>query len=150
MMNHSDLHPLRRGLVKQLVFIDENHTELLNQYLSSISSREKNLKFFEQYVSEVEHVISRLGEQSSMNLDRVYIGSQVSVLYEEDQFMDEFTICFPEHSDPERGCISYLSPVGNQLLLRGRDERVVLFTPNGETSVIIKDIQFNEGIFFDD
>lgn len=150
MMNHSYNHPLRTGLLKQLVFIDENRTTLLNQYLSSAPAEEKNPKFFEQYVSEIENVISHLGNRMAASLDKVYIGSQVAVLYEEDQFIDHFTICFPEQSNPDRGCISFLSPVGNQLLLRGLEERVVLNTPAGETSVVIKDIQFKEEMTFDE
>ncbi|WP_240689321.1 GreA/GreB family elongation factor [Ammoniphilus sp. YIM 78166] len=146
MMNHSYNHPLRSGLVKQLVFIDENRTELLNQYLSSAPTRDRNLKFFEQYVSEIEHLISSLGNQASACLNKVYIGTEVSVLYEDDQFTDQFTICFPEQSNPEQGCISFLSPVGNQLLLRELGERVVLCTPTGETSVVIQNIQYNEGM----
>jgi len=74
----------------------------------------------------------------------VFIGSQVSVVFEEDNFEDQFTIGFPEQSDPDRGYISVLSPLGRQLLLRSIDEVVPVSTPNGETRVVIRRIDFKD------
>lgn len=144
-MSHSFNHPLRRSLIKQLVHIDENRLELLSQYLSSTPIREKNYKFLDQYVSEVETFLLSFDSQPEPTPPKVFIGSEVTVAYDE-QDVEQFTICFPEEIDPDRGCISFLSPIGRQLLLRGREEQVSLVTPSGETTVKIKQVRFREYI----
>lgn len=132
--------------MKQLVHIDENRLELLDQYLSATPAREKNYQFLDRYVSEVENFLLTFDSQLEPTLPKVFIGSQVTVAYDDDQDVEQFTICFPEEIDPDRGCISFLSPIGRQLLLRGREEQVALLTPNGETTVKIKQVCFKEYI----
>ncbi|UYP10979.1 GreA/GreB family elongation factor [Priestia megaterium] len=68
--------------------------------------------------------------------------SQVSLMYLDNKETEQFTICFPGQSDPDKGNISFLSPVGRQLLLRSAGEKLVLTTPGGNTEVIIKEIKF--------
>ncbi|CEH30778.1 hypothetical protein AM501_30105 [Aneurinibacillus migulanus] len=144
-MNHSlSYYPLRKSLIKQLIFIEENMVELLDLYVASTPIHERDFSFFERYVSEVEKFLSNSEESTYPALAKVFIGSQVALLYEDDGYVDHFTICFPEKSDPTHGYISFLSPVGRQLLLHDLDEKVILSTPSGEISVSIKKIEFKD------
>jgi transcription elongation factor GreA len=70
------------------------------------------------------------------------IGTKVTVWYEEDNESEDYVICYPEQSDPDRGYISFLSPVGRQLLLKNNGEKLSLKIPTGELIVTIKEISF--------
>ena len=143
-MSHSNRHPLHNSLVKQLTFIDEKRVELQDLYKANAPNPERNHPFFDVYVNEVEKFLVEFDQQANSSLPKVFIGSQVSVVFEEDNFEDQFTIGFPEQSDPDRGYISVLSPLGRQLLLRSIDEVVPVSTPNGETRVVIRRIDFKD------
>ncbi|MFT9846251.1 GreA/GreB family elongation factor [Aneurinibacillus sp. REN35] len=144
-MNHSlTYYPLRKSLIKQLIYIEENTTELLDLYVSSTMVHDRDFNFFKRYVAEVEAFLSDDEKSTYPALSKVFIGCQVAVLFKEDNYIEHFTICFPEQSDPTRGYISFLSPVGRQLLLHALDEEMVLVTPGGETNITITKIEFKD------
>jgi transcription elongation factor GreA len=72
----------------------------------------------------------------------VYIGTKVTVWYDEEHETEDYVICFPEQIDPDSGYISFLSPVGRQLLLKEIGESLSLKVPTGEVLVTIKDISY--------
>jgi transcription elongation factor GreA len=141
-MNHNVYHSLRESLVGQLVYLEENGASLVDSYFASDMNR--YTRFFNQYTSCVQSFLSKMNDKSELSpsISQVFIGSQVSILYEEEQDMEQFTICFPDQVDPDKGYISFLSPVGSQLLLRFLGEKIVLVTPGGNTEVNIKEIIF--------
>ncbi|WP_164985334.1 GreA/GreB family elongation factor [Ammoniphilus sp. CFH 90114] len=143
-MNLSMNHPLRRSLVKQLIFIDENRIELVNLYLAATRGKEKDYDFFGRYITKIESFLRDFDNRFSPKMDTVYIGCEVSILYNEENEEEKFTICFPDHSNPDDGHVSFLSPVGRQLLLRGVGETLTLTTPLAEVAVTIKDIEFKQ------
>jgi transcription elongation factor GreA len=118
--------------------------ELLDLYVSSTFVHDRDFNFFKRYIAEVEEFLSGSENSTYPSLSKVFIGSQVALLYKEDNYVEHFTICFPEKSDPARGYISFLSPVGRQLLLHSLNEEIVLLTPGGETRVVIKKIEFKD------
>ncbi|WP_134682595.1 GreA/GreB family elongation factor [Brevibacillus migulae] len=142
-MNHSTHHPLRKRLVEQLVFLDENRFELQDMYAATVPPLDRDQQFFTKYAATVERFLSTFDPLEHASPTHVLIGSQVSIFYEEDFMTDDFTICLPEQSDPDKGYISFMSPVGRQLLLREKDEKVVLLTPNGAIHAVVKSIGFN-------
>lgn len=147
-MNHSLQHS-REYFFQQLDFIDENIKELTSLYLSSTPIQERLKHFFNLYVLEVEDLLKTNQRNNVISFfPKVYIGTKVSVLYVEDNETEDFVICFPEQSDPDLGYISFLSPVGRQLLLKNIGEEISLKIPNGELLVTIKEISF-EGLVLD-
>lgn len=141
-MNHRLMQP-HDFFVQQLVYLDENIKEFTNLYLSStpVSDRLKN--FFSLYSLEVEDLIKENQRKGSISaFPKVLIGTKVTVLYNEDHETEDYIICFPEHSDPDCGYISFVSPVGRQLLLKKLGETLSLNIPTGETVITIKDISF--------
>jgi len=128
---------------QQLVYIDENIKDLTNLYLSSTPIQERIKHFFNLYVLEVEELMSKNRKKGCVSLfPKVLIGTKVTVLYDEDDETEDFVICLPDQSDPDRGFISFLSPVGRQLLLRKLGEQLSLKIPTGDLQLTIKEISY--------
>jgi transcription elongation factor GreA len=60
----------------------------------------------------------------------------------EENETEDYVICYPEQSNPDEGYISFLSPVGRQLLFKNIGEKISLHIPTGELMVTIKEISF--------
>lgn len=145
-MNHSKLS--REFFAQQLVYIDENIKDLTTLYLSSTPVQDRIKHFFNLYVLEVEELLSKEGKKNLISLfHKVFIGTKVTVLFEEDNETEDFVICLPEQSNPDSGFISFLSPVGRQLLLRNLGEQLSLKIPTGDLQVTIRDISYVGDLF---
>lgn len=146
-MNHN-IPQHREHLVQQMVYIDENIKELTNLYNASTPVQEQLKNFFHLYLLELEELLSA-DQKSNLisSLPKVYIGTRVTVLFDDENDTEDFIICFPEESDPDSGCISFLSPVGRQLLLKKMGEKVMLKVPTGELPVVIKEITYIGHLF---
>jgi transcription elongation factor GreA len=141
-MNHS-LHLTKDYYVQQLNYIDENIKELTNLYLSSTPIQERLKHFFNLYVLEVEDLLKTNKRNEIISFfPKVFIGTKVTVLYDEEDETEDYVICYPEQSDPDLGYISFLSPVGRQLLFKNLGDKVSIKIPTGELLVTIKEISF--------
>ncbi|MFS0777832.1 GreA/GreB family elongation factor [Neobacillus sp. 3P2-tot-E-2] len=141
-MNHS-LHLTKDYYVQQLSYIDENIKELTNLYLSSTPIQERLKHFFNLYVLEVEDLLKTNKRNEIISFfPKVLIGTKVTVLYDEENETEDYVICYPEQSDPDLGYISFLSPVGRQLLFKNLGDKVSIKIPTGELLVTIKEISF--------
>lgn len=139
-MNHST-HQNAEFFKQQIVFIEENIKELTDLYISSTAVQERIKHFFNLYILEVEDLLNKNSRNNFISsFPKVYIGSKVTVWYEEDGEAEDYVICFPDQSDPDLGYISFLSPVGKQLLLKNFGETLMLKIPTGQVSVTIKEI----------
>jgi transcription elongation factor GreA len=141
-MNHN-LHLTKDYYLQQLNYIDENIKELTNLYLSSTPVQERLKHFFNLYVLEVEDLLERNKKNDMISFfPKVFIGTKVTVLYDEEDETEDYVICYPEQSDPDLGYISFLSPVGRQLLFKSLGDKVSIKIPTGELLVTIKEISF--------
>ena len=141
-MNHS-LHLTKDYYVQQLSYIDENIKELTNLYLSSTPIQERLKHFFNLYVLEVEDLLTTNKRNEIISFfPKVFIGTKVTVFYDEENETEDYVICYSEQSDPDLGHISFLSPVGRQLLFKNLGDKVSLKVPTGEQLVTIKEISF--------
>jgi transcription elongation factor GreA len=141
-MNHS-IHQNKEDFLQQLVYIDENIKELTELYIASTPVQERIKHFFNLYLLEVEELLKNNNRKRIFSFfPKVYIGTKVTVWYEDENEAEDYVICFPEQSDPDSGFISFLSPVGKQLLLKNIGERLLLKIPTGDVSVTIKEITY--------
>lgn len=141
-MNHS-LHLTKNYYVQQLNYIDENIKELANLYLSSTPVNERLKHFFNLYVLEVEELLKTNKRSEIISFfPKVFIGTKVTVLYDDEDETEDYVICYPEESNPDLGKISFLSPVGRQLLFKSLGDKVSIRIPTGELLVTIKEITF--------
>ncbi|MBS4216091.1 MULTISPECIES: GreA/GreB family elongation factor [Neobacillus] len=145
-MNHSG-QANKQYFLSQLVYIEENIKDLTNLYISSTPIQERLKHFFSLYVLELEELLKQNQKNSFIaSIPKVYIGTKVTVMYLDDQETEDYVICFPEESDPDKGFISFLSPVGRQLLLKNIGEELSLKIPTGELGVSIKEISYFGGL----
>jgi len=137
-MNRSiALDGARKQLIEQLVYFDENKTDFLNQYYPSFGKdRERVDKVLGVYARTVEQLLA--DEQLPLLNGCVLIGSRVTLRYVEDGEQEQYAIVFPPLADPDRNRLSFLSPIGLQLLLARAGERYMLVVPSGEIEVEIE------------
>ncbi len=102
-MNHS-LSQNKEDFLQQLVYIDENIKELTELYFSSTPVQERIKHFFNLYILEVEELLKNNKKKGMISFfPKVYIGTKVTVWYEEDNEAEDYVICFPEQSNPDEG-----------------------------------------------
>ncbi|WP_158702775.1 GreA/GreB family elongation factor [Paenibacillus faecalis] len=141
---------LRETLVSQLTFFDEELTMFLDRYLPAsddvrIVRERKNMKaFIERYMFKLEqHLKHHTLDEDIPCPDFVFLGSTVTVQYEDTNHLESYTLCLPEESDPDTSCISMISPLGSQLLMAVKDSQITIVTPGQITKVTIVDIKYS-------
>lgn len=141
-MNHSTIHQgSNTQLVNQLVFFDEEKQSFLKRYIpNDLKERNRMDQVLSMYTTSLESIIPK-GSQELLN-SMVLIGSQVTLCYEEDGYEDQYTVVFPHMTDPSKNWISFLSPIGLQLLMTKMDTSYEFIVPSGTMKVRIKDIKF--------
>lgn len=141
-MSHSLLlQGSRSQLVNQLCFFDEEKEHVLKQYYQEPSQERKHLEqMISDYCAMLEKLLSELIPEHLNST--ILIGSQVKLQYVEDKFTESYIIVFPHESDPNENKISWLSPIGLQLLMKKKDEAYQLQVPSGKIAVKIKEIKY--------
>ncbi len=141
-MNHSAiLQGSNTQLVNQLVFFDEEKQFFLKKYIPD-DSKERNKvdQVLCMYTVSLENIIA---EGSHESLDsKVLIGSQVTLQYQDDGYEEQYRVVFPQLTDPSKNWISFLSPIGLQLLMTTMDELYEFVVPSGPIEVRIKEIKY--------
>ncbi|MGF7049987.1 transcription elongation factor GreA [Paenibacillus sp. DS2015] len=141
-MSHSLLlEGSRSQLVHQLCFFDEEKEHVLKQYYPEPSPERKHLEqIISDYCATLERILSELIPEHLNST--ILIGSQVKLQYVEDKFTESYIIVFPHESDPNENKISWLSPIGLQLLMKKKDAAYQLHVPSGKIAVKIKEIKY--------
>ena len=89
--------------------------------------------FLEGRIQELEHILKNvvvIDENNNKNKEYIEIGSEV-IVKEEDYDEEVFTIVGSKEAEPEKGKISYESPIGRSLLKHKVGEIVRVETPGG-------------------
>jgi transcription elongation factor GreA len=132
------------SLIGQLDFFNDEKESLLEKLFPNsqtpIELRVQANALVAQYVIELERMISRMNPESrAMVMVGSYVTLQSTVNKEETM---KLVLCFPIRAEPDRGWISFLSPIGMQLMLRRIGEIVQVPFDSGERSVKVMNIQF--------
>jgi transcription elongation factor GreA len=135
---------LKEHFSRQLVLLDENRSEFLDLYFPYAHSNQERKKM-DSLIAEYTRQIGKLLRSDPLEEipQFVFIGSTVTCLDLDHHVEDQYTICFPEESDPDNGLISFLSPVGQQLLLAKVNHPVTIETPNGKLRVFVSKVSFH-------
>lgn len=141
-MNHSFiLDGSRAQLISQLIYLNDDKTYFLDQYFPSYGQERSRVdQTLAAYSASLETILANFNEQSLAS--SVLIGSQVQLCYIEDDFMESYTIVYPHHAKPNDNKISFLSPIGLQLLMTKRNETYQLKIPSGEVKVKVENIKY--------
>lgn len=135
----------RRHLIAQLVYFDEQYTQFYDTYLYGRPDAERQPieKAVRRYIDLLSAMLPRDDEALAERLKRVaLIGSRVVLRYEDDGGEESFTIVHPAESDADNDRISFLSPIGWQLLGRERGDAIALEVPNGTLNVVLLDVKY--------
>ncbi|PQP85084.1 transcription elongation factor GreAB [Paenibacillus sp. PCH8] len=139
-MNHrTSRHNCREKLVSQLLTLGEEKRTFLDAYFDARDPQRIQLE--RQLVAYTQHV-EKLLLGPDEDLDSVVlIGSHIDFEYIDFHTSDSFMIVMPDDTNPDEGRISFLSPVGRQLLLGFKGEVRSIQTPSGSMRVRIKGIE---------
>jgi transcription elongation factor GreA len=133
-MNHSvQAGSFREQLIQQLIVLGEEKHSFLDAYFPKQGvERRQTQQFLAEYVQFIENELANV--QTGLS-PAVFIGCEVTIDYIDYQMKDTFKIVYPMDADPEQNCISFLSPVGKQLLMSRRDDMINVATPAGAMRV---------------
>ena len=97
--------------------------------------------------ARIKYIESRLGLYKVIDLDklsrnRVVFGSTCVLVDEDTDEEKTYTVLGPDDSNPSKGSISYLSPVGTALLGREVGDEVTINIPRGSVTYEITEIKF--------
>ncbi|WNC12157.1 GreA/GreB family elongation factor [Brevibacillus brevis] len=143
-MNHRIMGATRQQLIQQLVFFDEQYSLFFDHYVRDYG-REKQIvdALVRRYRETLEELLAKDDGALSQSLQNVtLLGSSVRVHFEEDGYEELFTVVFPTEIDPDQNRISFLSPIGRQLLLTAPRDMLVLESPVGKQQVQIGEVRY--------
>jgi len=141
-MNHSlALQGARSQLVRQLIYFDEEKIHFLDQYFPDYNQKRAEVeRKLAEYSAWLERLLQAFDEERLH--ERALIGSRLDVEFDGEGVGESFTIVFPPYADPEQNRVSFLSPVGFQLLMAKAGERCRLLLPSGEAEVEVHSVRY--------
>ncbi|MGZ0049462.1 GreA/GreB family elongation factor [Brevibacillus gelatini] len=143
-MNHSVLQGTRKHLINQLVFFDEQYSLFFDHYVRDYGREKQTIdEMIQRYKQTLEQLLAQDDSALLASLKSVtLLGSSVKVRFEEDGFEESFTVVYPTDIDPDNNRISFLSPIGRQLLLTAPNDLLDLESPVGRQQVQVREISF--------
>lgn len=131
----------RHQLIRQLVYFDEKRSAFLDQYFPNYSKeRTQTEQLLGAYSETLERILHE-NTPDSLN-GTVLIGSRMRLDYLDDGSAEEYTIVFPHQADPYNNWISFLSPIGSQLLMARHNGTYSLDVPSGAMKVQIAELKY--------
>jgi transcription elongation factor GreA len=139
-------HSLKEYMVKHLVRMEESRVDFLDMYFPAFTRYHQRKQMegqLDDYIRKLEQWTVSFDKGSIQQLQFVCIGSKVSVQDVDSKEQETYTICMPEEADPDQGCISFISPLGRQLLLAPLMQTIAVQTPEGQRLVRIERISLD-------
>jgi transcription elongation GreA/GreB family factor len=127
------------------VYFDEQYPAFFDTYLSGLPSAERaqTEKLVRRYTDTLVDLLEQDDELLNDRLRAiVLIGSRADVYFEDDDYEESFTVVFPSESDPDRNRISFLSPIGRQLLFAPPTQPLTLDVPSGPLRIVVRNIRY--------
>jgi len=139
-MNRKDsIQNFREYVIRQLIVLGDEKSRFLDAHTPHQGHERSQLdKLLTTYVSAVETLLALQNDDRLSSV--VLIGCHVSITYIADNDTEQFTIVYPDESDPSNHRISFISPLASQLLLKAQGAIVTIETPAGEYQVRIDSI----------
>jgi len=129
----------RTDLVKQLLYFDEEFSEELSRTSVGTAEKHKLMALSERYCGEINRLLGQ-GDQGEATSGKVLIGSRATIRYTDDGSEETYTLVLPNSSNIDDGHISFLSPLGMNLLMRELNEEVSVMSPAGAYTVKVVEI----------
>ncbi|MFB9327977.1 GreA/GreB family elongation factor [Paenibacillus aurantiacus] len=132
---------IRAYILGQLVHLEESKKAMLDAYFPLPDrhvERKSTEILLERYVHRIEKLLFCLTHEPDFKLTFVVIGSTVTIRNKQSHVAESYKICYPDHADIDAGCISFLSPLGRQLLLSPIYSTVNVAVPDGECEYVVE------------
>lgn len=135
-------------LARHLAGIENEKDVVLKEFYPNVSAESiKFEQFIADYIKSIENYIqnAQASENNSMQIPFVIIGSTVDIQDIDDQTVKTVRIVSPflNQGQVNYTFASYLSPLGRELLLKRKGERIKVKLPAGYSHYLIKDIRFS-------
>ena len=146
----SDLNKVQRPQTVIEIDIARGHGDL-KENAEYHAAREK-LRFIEKRIAELEELLvnSQLIDPSTYTHDRVRFGSTVVLEDLETQGRVTYTIVGRTESDPDRGLISFHTPLAKGLMGKEEGDELEIELPVGKREFEILSIEYKTIDFSDD
>ncbi|MFC4099451.1 GreA/GreB family elongation factor [Paenibacillus xanthanilyticus] len=134
---------VREYILRQLVHLEESKKTMLDAYFplpDRHAERKSTEILFGRYVHRIEKLLFCLTHEPDFQLTFVVIDSTVTIRDKRSQVLERYKICYPDKADIDAGCISFLSPLGRQLLLSPIYSTVQVALPGGECEYTVERI----------
>ena len=126
---------------RQIRYFEQNKTDFLDLYAHHMSDsanpRKQTEQLLDTYLAAVRDALQGQGGIP----DFVTIGSEVTIIYEEDGMKERYKIGLPENSNPDENCVSFLSPLGRQLLMAKKGQHLSIETPGEPMQVTVSEVK---------
>ncbi|MDF2936112.1 MAG: transcription elongation factor GreA/GreB [Paenibacillaceae bacterium] len=139
----------REFFVNQLIMFEDERLRFLDAYFPDFGNGRSQA---DQLLSDYIQVLkSHLASEEENWCGKVLVGSRVIISYLDDMSTETLTIVNPHHAVlPEDGSgecpVSFLSPMGRELLMKPCGELVHVQTPSGRLPVRIEEIGLSETV----
>lgn len=139
-MVHSKLtNEMAKNFLKQLTILEEERIPFLDTYFPMHGNERIRM---DQFLTDYVQTLRAFLAQPKAFTPTVLIGSEVSLTYLDEQTTDSLTIVFPHETQPDQQQISFLSPIGRQLLMKKIGDVINIEIPSGLLPVRIDQIQY--------
>lgn len=133
-----------QNLILHLVSIEDDKKKLIEEYFPE-PSKERTIfsRVLDNYIAKIDFLVKNnisVGENTDNSFPFVIINSEVEVQDMETNEIINFRIISP-FNNKDINDVSYLSPVGRSLLLKGVGDEVAIDTPGGKLSYKIQSIK---------
>lgn len=143
-------------LIEHLVEVEENKNKILDFcFPDPCKKRDELREFFEKYISSIDTVVKKikvkdqaydntLVKENDNHIDTfpfVIIGSEVEIVDDAVEESFSYKIVHPFENSKRIDEITYLSPVGKALMLKGINDTVSIDVPVGTLNYRINNIK---------
>lgn len=117
------------NLLSHLIEIQQGLYKTSNLYFKDLpKKRDEFYALIQKYIRSLERIVDNItiSENADNNFPFVIIGSNVQIIHAQSYEMSIYQIVFPHQEDRLSGKISYISPLGMELLLKQSGNTVTI------------------------
>lgn len=132
-------------MVADLTKLEEGREDILDLFPYSSEARRQVNDVLENYITVAEAFLSRVHVRTVNTIQRtpvslVLIHCEVEILDLDTREIHVYRLDHPFHKSLSLDTISYISPVGLALLIKGISDTVAIKTPGGSLNFLIRQI----------
>jgi transcription elongation factor GreA len=139
MTSHSIAPHFKEALIKQLNYFDDNITDILRT-LPNYVERNQLHELIREYRYRIERYLEGISIEGPDHL--AWIGSTVHVRFDFDGTEESYSIALPHEVNLDEGQISFLSPMGQRLLLARVGTNVEIDSPSGKYGITVTKLSY--------